>query len=71
MNHSLPEEISTALYYASLASALVHCKTHISSVDSQSFQNGLAWLSERPWINRDMQKLYLDALAALANRPIP
>lgn len=68
-NHSLPTEVSTALYYAILAAAWIHLDTWISSVDPMSAQDGLIWLQQQPWIGGDLHQLYAAALQQIAGKP--
>ncbi|QNN21729.1 hypothetical protein HED60_05410 [Planctomycetales bacterium ZRK34] len=57
-NHSLPPEISTALYYAAIAAAYVFHKVEITSAELSSVQSGMAWLCKQSWINSDLHALY-------------
>ena len=47
----LPREIAAALYYASIAAALVRLDTRISQLADADLQSGLRWTQEQAWLD--------------------
>jgi hypothetical protein len=58
----LPAEIASALYYMSIASALVHLDTRISRLPDADLRRGLAQTREQPWLDDPTKKLLAQAL---------
>jgi hypothetical protein len=53
----LPAEIASALYYISIASALVHLDKRISKLADADLQNGLKWTREQGWLDDSTKDL--------------
>jgi hypothetical protein len=62
----LPSEIATALYYASIASALLHLNTRISQLSDADLQRGLRWAQEQSWLDDKTRALLDGALKKLS-----
>jgi hypothetical protein len=62
----LPSEIASALYYCSIAAALVHLDTRISQLPDADLQRGLRWTSEQGWLDDRTKGLLTLALKKLA-----
>jgi hypothetical protein len=62
---SLPNEVATTLYYASIAAALVRLDTRISRLKDADLHRGLLWTSEQPWLNEPTKQLLLQAAAKI------
>ena len=58
----LPGEIATALYYASIAAALVRLDARISQLPDADLQRGLRWTMEQAWLDERTKKLLAQAL---------
>ena len=56
----VPAEISTALYYASIAAALVRRDTRISRLGDEDLAEGFAWVAGQPWVETDIAALCRD-----------
>lgn len=67
-NHGFPEDVAMALYYAALASAFVRFGIRISSLDDQSFHDGLNSLIQKSWISAELCRLYAAAVSALGGK---
>jgi hypothetical protein len=63
---ALPTEIAAALYYTSIATALVKLNTRISQLKDLDMERGLKWTSEQPWIDRETSELMAKALEKLS-----
>lgn len=61
----LPSEIATALYYLSIAAALVHLDTRISKLSDADMQRGLSWAREQSWLDARTKALLDEALEKL------
>jgi len=61
----LPSEIASALYYISIAAAMVHLDTRISRLPDAELRRGLAWTREQPWLDEITQALLTNALHKL------
>jgi hypothetical protein len=57
----LPAEISTLLYYASTAAALVRCQRRITSLDDDALREGFAWAAGLDWIDEPLVSLFTAA----------
>ena len=61
----LPDEIATALYYSSIAAALVRLETRISRLPDADLRQGLRWTSEQAWLDEKTKGLLAQALEKL------
>lgn len=62
----LPREIATALYYTSIAAALVRLDARISQLPDAELQRGLRWTQEQRWLDEKTRTLLADALKKLS-----
>ena len=67
----LPAGIATALYFASIAAALVHCGQRLTSLEEGQLLRGLRWLLGQPWVDDPTRALAREGLAALGPAAIP
>jgi hypothetical protein len=58
----LPAEIASALYYISIAAALVRLDARISKLSDASLQRGLSWTREQAWLDDPARVLLAQAL---------
>lgn len=76
-DRGLPGEIASALYFASIAAALVRQGQRITSSDDEMLRFGFKRVLERPWIGSPLRELFEGALAqigpaeAAATKPSP
>jgi hypothetical protein len=61
----LPDEIATALYYSSIAAALVRLETRISRLPDADLRQGLRWTREQAWLDEKTKGLLAQALDKL------
>ena len=54
----LPEEVASALYFASIAAALVRHGKRITTSDDEVLQYGFERMLERPWIEAPLRELF-------------
>ena len=69
MDHSesgLPGEIAAALYYTSIAAALVRLDAHISQLPDADLQRGLRWTMEQAWLDVKTKELLAQALGKMS-----
>ena len=69
MNHpesGLPDEIAAALYYTSIAAALVRLDARISQLPEEDLQRGLRRTLEQTWLDEGTRALLSQALAKLS-----
>ena len=57
----LPGEIAAALYYASIAAALVRLDARISQLPDADLQRGLRWTMEQAWLDEKTKELLAKA----------
>jgi hypothetical protein len=57
----LPAAIATALYYTSIAAALVHLNERISKLSDTDLQNGLRWAQQQSWLDENTKDLLAKA----------
>lgn len=62
----LPSEIAAALYYASIAAALVHLEARISQLADADLRSGLRWAQEQTWLDEKTKSLLATAVKKLA-----
>jgi len=69
LDHSesgLPGEIAAALYYTSIAAALVRLDTRISQLPDADLQRGLRWTLEQAWLDEKTKELLAKALEKIS-----
>jgi RNA polymerase sigma-70 factor (ECF subfamily) len=67
-----PREVSTLLYYASIAAALARCGRRITRHDDNTLRQGFEWGCAQPWVDEPTRDLLHAALRALdAQPPVP
>jgi hypothetical protein len=64
----LPGEIAAALYYASIAAALVQLDARISQLPDADLQRGLNWTREQAWLDEPTKELASRALEKISGR---
>lgn len=62
----LPGEIASVLYYASIASALVHLDSRISQLPNADLERGLRSVAGQPWLDEKTKALLAEALKKLS-----
>lgn len=62
---SLPREIASVLYFASIAAALVRCRRRITGLSSDALAEGLNWVLARPWLDAPIRSLMEECLQLL------
>jgi hypothetical protein len=62
----LPGEIAAALYYTSIASALVQLDSRISQLPDADLQRGLRWTEQQSWLDEKTKSLLAQALKKLS-----
>jgi hypothetical protein len=62
----LPAEIASALYYVSIAAALVRRDTRISKLPEADLRRGLTWTGEQAWLDEPTGQLLARALEKIA-----
>jgi hypothetical protein len=68
---TLPNEIAAALYYTSIAAALVRLDTRITQLKDADLRRGLQWTREQPWTDLETKDLAGKALVKLEPEPCP
>jgi hypothetical protein len=68
---TLPSEIAAALYYASIAVALVRLDTRITQLKDGDLRRGLQWTREQPWTDLETKDLVSKALKKLEPESCP
>ena len=63
---SLPSEVAAALYYTSIAAALVRLGARITRLPEAELRRGLLWTSEQAWLDEPTKQLLLQAAGKLA-----
>jgi hypothetical protein len=63
---SLPQEVAAALYYASIATAIVRLDFRISQLKDAELQRGLLWAKDQPWIDDQTRAILVQALKKIS-----
>jgi hypothetical protein len=63
---ALPGEIAAALYYTSIAAALVRLDARISQLSDADLQRGLRWTIEQAWLDEKTKELLAKALEKIS-----
>jgi hypothetical protein len=74
MDHAestLPTQVAAALYYASIAAALVRLDTRISQLKDAELRDGFLWARGEGWIDSETKQLLDQAARRLAAREGP
>lgn len=66
---SLPHEIATALYFASIAAALTRGHCRITSLTDSALTDGFRWMQALPWMDASARALAEEALRGLSAQP--
>ena len=62
----LPPEIASALYYLTIASALVHLDARISRLSDADLHRGLAWARAQEWLDEKNTGLLAQAIEKIS-----
>ena len=65
----LPGEIAAALYYTSIAAALVRLNVRITQLPDPALQAGLQQTLEQAWLDEPTKALLIQALAKVSGEP--
>ena len=63
---SIPNEVAAALYYTSIAAALVRLDARITRLPPADLRRGLLWTREQVWLDPDTKQLLLQAADKIA-----
>jgi len=63
---SIPNEVAAALYYTSIAAALVRLDARITRLPPADLRRGLLWTREQVWLDPDTKQLPLQAADKIA-----
>jgi hypothetical protein len=64
-------EVARVLYFASIASALVHYRQKITHLTEQEVRDGIRWCLDQPWMHPSLEPIFIDALPFLENDQRP
>ena len=62
---TLPPEVATVLYYASIAAALARHGTRITQHDVATLEGGFRWALEQPWVAAELKEILRQAAEML------
>jgi hypothetical protein len=62
---TLPREIATVLYFASIVVALRRCRRRISRLDDAALRRGVELCLRQPWLDDSTRELFQEGLQAL------
>jgi len=63
---SLPSEVAAALYYTSIAAALVRLGARITRLPEAELRRGLLWTRAQAWLDEETKQLLLQAAEKMA-----
>lgn len=66
---SLPQEIASVLYYASIAAALVRLDARISQLADADLKRGFLWAKNQPWVDEATRVMFAAATAQISSAP--
>ncbi|HUC85091.1 MAG TPA: hypothetical protein VL970_07860 [Candidatus Acidoferrales bacterium] len=62
----LPGEVASALYYLSIASALVHLNARISTLPDPDLERGFSWTRAQGWLDEKTNQLLTQAMEKIS-----
>jgi hypothetical protein len=62
LQHELPIDVYTLLYYAAIAAGLVRNQERLTKLTDDELRRGLEWAGSRKWIPTSLAELFADAL---------
>jgi hypothetical protein len=63
---TLPNEVAGALYYTSIAAALVRLDARITRLADDALRRGLLWAKDQPWLDAPTRELLQGAIAKIS-----
>lgn len=63
---TLPNEVASALYYTSIAAALVRLDTRITQLSDADLRRGLQWTRDQAWLDDRSKELLAQALEKIS-----
>lgn len=70
-DNPLPREVSTLLYYASIAAALLHGRQRITTLDDRILMDGFGWAAGLEWIDECTRRLFVETASLLKGEGQP
>ncbi len=64
---TISREIASTIYYAAIASALVHCEQRITGLNDQALISGLQWVCDQEWVDEPVRELAQQACSNAAS----
>ncbi len=61
----MPHDVASVLYFASIAAALVRCRTRISGLGKTELLRGFQWVLEKNWVDAPTRALVDEAFRLL------
>ena len=61
----LPREIASVMYHAAILAAMLKCNERITSLSDQELIEGLEWLINCEWVDRQIRRLFVEGLSLL------
>jgi len=58
----LPPQVAKALYFASIAVAMVRCGGRITSLDREKLAASFRWFEKQPWVDQGLRTIFGEAL---------
>lgn len=62
---TVPREVASVLYFASIAAALVRCRRRITGLTNDALDQGFRWTLARPWLDAPTRELIEEAQCLL------
>lgn len=62
LHSPIPHDIASVLYFASIAAAMVRCRTRITGLSGDALADGLRWVLARPWLDAPTRSVVEEGL---------
>jgi hypothetical protein len=68
---TMPREISSVLYFASIIAAMTRCSRRITRLDHDALRRAVDWALKQPWLDDTTRALFLEGQQYLAGTAQP
>ena len=64
---TLPREISSVIYFASIIAAMTRCSRRITTLSNSALRDAVTWALKQPWLDDTLRAVFLEGEQFLAD----